>query len=82
MMKNIKNCYHICDAGEASPQTPGKKETKSRKRKAEEAGSKRQSEYQKRQEELARQMEESGEQPIRSLALFSRPIRALTEREH
>ena len=63
---------HICDAGEASPQTPGKKETKSRKRKAEEAGSKRQearAEYQKRQEELARQMEESGEQPIRSLAL-------------
>jgi len=49
-------------AGEASPQTPGKKETKSRKRKAEEAGSKRQSEYQKRQEELARQMEESAKE--------------------
>ena len=69
MMTNVKSFEHICDAGEASPQTPGKKETKSRKRKAEEAGSKRQSEYQKRQEELARQMEESGEQPIRSLAL-------------
>ena len=77
----MKICYHICDAGEASPQTPGKKEAKSRKRKAEEAGTKRQSEYQKRQEELARQMEESGE-PIRSLALYSRPIRALTVREH
>ena len=54
---------------EASPQTPGKKETKSRKRKAEEGRGKRQSEYQRRQEELARRMEESGEQPIRSLAV-------------
>ena len=52
---------------QASPQTPGKKEAKGKKRKLEEERGKRQSEYQRRQEELARQMEESGEQPIRGL---------------
>ena len=64
-----EHCDHVVVAGEASPQTPGKKETKGRKRKAEEERSKKQSEYQQRQEELARRMEESGEQPIRSLTL-------------
>lgn len=60
--------WYFC-AAEASPQTPGKKETKSRKRKADEERGKRQSEYQRRQEELARRMEESGKQPIRSLVV-------------
>ena len=63
----MRRSEHVYVAGEASPQTPGKKEAKGKKRKAEEERGKRQSEYQRRQEELARRMEESGEQPIRGL---------------